>query len=151
MKRRTTVPDRDGSRLTLGDEAHLIAATLRSYGADPAQAVVPGVTTDAERVCRMKLRARPARGVPLWLLDYAAAILDQIPARKNQAKHRPRDPLLDRVEVLAEAVGVAEAARFATIGLRDKGGELLSAKQTKARAAKLARAVYRSHKRRVLP
>ena len=109
----TVVPDRTGSQMSLGLEAGLVVAALRAIGADPARAPVPGVTTDEERSRWMKLRSRPPRApAGLWLLDFAAAVLAQIPGRIDRPAYRPRDPLVDAVELLAPVMGVTEAARF---------------------------------------
>ena len=159
----TAVPDRTGSLWALGDEARLVVAALLRYGADPTRAVVPGATTDEERSLWMKSRSGPARGVPLWLLDYAGAILAQIPGRKDRPAHRPRDPLLEQVELLGRVGSVAEAAWQTTaLELRgkayaavpkDKHGKPkepekpVTDDEIKARAAKLARAVYRRRKK----
>jgi hypothetical protein len=112
----TAVPDRIGSTLALGAEARIVASLLRGYGADGAQAVVPGVTSNEERKLWMTARSRPGRA-PMWVMDYVLAILDEIPERENREtrpNHRPRDPFVGRVKILADLldIDIAEAARF---------------------------------------
>src|SRR5262245_57762317 len=92
----TKVPDR--SRLPLGSEGRIAAKFLRQYGANPSLVPRPGIDTDEARQTWLNERSSPVRKVPLWVLDLAAAVLDQIPVRQDRPANRPKDDLTKAAE-----------------------------------------------------
>src|SRR4051794_29808223 len=108
----TAVPDRSLS-LTLGDEAQLVIDLLRMCGADP-DLVPTDMIDDAARKQWQEERRSFAPLVPLFLMDWAAAILAAIPQRKiTRPQGRPRGYDVIQVETCADICGgVAKAARY---------------------------------------
>jgi len=109
----TIVPDR--SRLSLGSEARIAAKFLRQHGADPSLVPRPGIDTDEARRSWLQKRSPLVRTLPLWAIDLAAAILDQIPIRQERPANRPKDYLTKDAEFWKQTFGMtsAEAARWA--------------------------------------
>jgi hypothetical protein len=122
----------------LGHEARALAKFLRAYGADPQ--LVPDMSDDAARSDLMAERGRCAKSIPMWALDFAVAILEQIPQRSPREPGRPRQDAVERVETWKHAMSIADAARWVA-SMEARPGE--SKDKIKGRAEKLARQVYR--------
>jgi hypothetical protein len=148
--RRTLVPHR--SRLPIGDEAQIVAAALRALGADPGLVPRPGIDSDQARKDWIAGRSRPARRAQMWVLDYAAAILEMIPATRHRALSKDRQltewvrnfsedgsPIMDS----ARLVATLEANRVAA-----ETGKPIDPDATKKLAARLARRRYRKSRRK---
>jgi hypothetical protein len=150
--RTTLVPDRSTWPMPLGSEAAMLARFLRNVGADGARAVLPG-SSGKERKDWMESRSRFAKRLPMWMLDLAVAILEQIPIREDRPQGRRREDATARVELLsaggnttkaAKLVAELEAAREAAAS-----GKRPSDDAVAARAEALARRVYRQRRRNV--
>jgi hypothetical protein len=90
---RTEVMDRFVG-LPLGREAQMLAELMRDCGADPQ--LVPDLRDDAEKSAW--LGARGTMTVPMYWLDWAAAILGQIPQRVEKKRGRPKQEAVRNVE-----------------------------------------------------
>jgi hypothetical protein len=115
--RTTRVPDR--SRLSIADEALLVARLLRTYGASADRVPRFGIDPDEERQAWLQTRSRPVRDVPRYVLDYALAVLEMIPPPRTKPLSLDRQ-LTEWVRRLAVPCGsVAESARYvATLHLQ---------------------------------
>ena len=92
----TKVPDRTPG-VPLGREARAAVESLRAYGADPD--CVPPLDDAEARKEWLQARSRPARNVERWVLDLAAAVLQQIPERHDRPRGRPRDAATETLEL----------------------------------------------------
>jgi hypothetical protein len=135
----------------LGREAQMLAEFLRGCG---AVVVVPDLRDDAARMEWLKAR-QDAATVPMWYLDWAAVILEQIPERPLRKAGRPKTDAVERVETWALVMPVADAARMeATMEARKRGEEAYrrgeevpeDADAIEKRAEDLAHQVYRHRK-----
>jgi hypothetical protein len=146
--------------MPLGSEAKILAAFLRSAGGDGRRAALPGLTSDAERRDWMERGSRFAE-CPMWALDYAVAILEQIPDREDRPRGRRREDTTAQVErlsldgspvakgakIVAEleaalATGAAVAALDAT--LDEKFKTALDAGMTEAEAIKALETAFKA-------
>jgi hypothetical protein len=135
----------------------MVADFLRGVGADGTRAVRPGISSDEERRVWLLSGSRPAKRVPMWMLDYAVAILEQIPDRPDQrGRGRPRETATKLVELLRR--GDSSTAEVASlVATLDAGreafetGKPVSKEQIEKRKQKLARRVYRRKHRRDVP
>jgi hypothetical protein len=106
----TKVPDRT-SGIPLGREARMAVENLRLYGADPD--CVPPLDDAEARKEWVQARSRPARNMPLWVADLAAAVGRQIPERQDRPRGRPRDAATDELRFWLTGGGsVAENAKL---------------------------------------
>jgi hypothetical protein len=129
--------------IPLGHEAQMLAEFLRGCGADPK--LVPDLRDDVARTEWRNARQDATR-VPTWYLDWAAAILEQIPQRSLRKPGKPKQDAGKSVEVWTHGMSVAEAARMvATLEAR-KRDEDVSEDDIKKRADDLARQIYRRRK-----
>jgi hypothetical protein len=126
----------------LGREAQMLAQFLRGCGADPG--LVPDPRNSAANSDWTVGRGGYVKRVPMWFLDWAAAILEQIPQRSGKPGREKQDAVKS-VELWALAMPVADAARrVATLEARRRGGDVPQVEDAiEKRAADLARAVYR--------
>jgi hypothetical protein len=94
----------------LGRETQMLAEFLRGRGAVPK--LVPDLRDDAARTEWVNVRQR-ATTVPMWYLDWAAVILEQIQERSLRKAGRSKRDAVKSVEAWA-ALGmpIAEAARM---------------------------------------
>ena len=147
LKPRTTaVADR--SSWPLGSEAKMLASFLRNVGADGARAVPPGSSDEARKAWLAK-QSRFVKRLPMWMLDYAVAVLEQIPNREDRRHGRRREISTEEVERLSAFMPTAEAAKLVAeteAYLAGANGERLSADAIAERAEKLARRIYRQRK-----
>jgi hypothetical protein len=128
----------------LGYEAQMLAQYLRGCGADPELA--PDMRDAVARSDWTVGRASNAKRVPMWFLDWAAAILQQIPQRSLRKPGRPKTDAVRNVEFLAQVIPTAEAARMvATLEARQSDDPTAEA-GIEERAEQLAHEVYRHRK-----
>jgi hypothetical protein len=136
--------------MPLGREAQMIAQYLRGGGARAE--LVPDMRDDVARSDWTVGRARAARRVPMWMLDWAVSVLEQIPQRSRRKPGRAKTEAVRNVEFWAQTMPVAEAARMEAkleaTRQRDYDGDFSEGEADKIekRAEDLARAVYRSRK-----
>ena len=143
--RTTAVKDRLVG-IPLGYEAQMLAQYLRGRGADPKS--VPDPRDDVARSEWTAARGRDVTRVPMWYLDWAAAILEQIPRRSLRKPGRPKTEAVRDVEFWADVMRMpgADAARLvATIEAR-RSGDDMSDDAIEERAEQLAHEVYRRRK-----
>ena len=148
--RTTVVPDRSAISMPLGVEAKMLANFLRDLGADGARAVLPGVSSDKERKDWLESQSRFAKRIPMWMLDLAVAILEQIPNREDRRHGRRREIATEEVERLSAFMPTAEAAKLVAeteAYLAGASGKRPSDDAMAERAEKLARRVYRKRRR----
>ena len=117
------VPDRSPN-VPLGIEAQVLAELLRSGGAEPG--LVPtDLMDDAAMKQWQETRMSPARVLPLWVIDLAAAILATIPPPKITRKGRPLGRAVAETEAFAPRLGSVVKSRTVcgAIPFRRKIGE----------------------------
>ena len=88
----------------------MLAQYLRGRGADPKS--VPDLRKDVARSDWIVARGRDVTRVPMWYLDWAAAILEQIPQRSRRKAGHPKQDAVKDVEFWAQGMPIAEAARM---------------------------------------
>ncbi|MDF0523162.1 hypothetical protein P0R31_38765 [Bradyrhizobium yuanmingense] len=130
----------------LGHEAQTLAKVLRAYRADPQ--LVPDMRDNAARSDWLAERGRHAKSLPMWALDYAVAILEQIPQRSPRKPGRPRQDAVESVEFWEHAMSGAEAARFVA-SMEARPGE--SKDEIEERAKRLAHLTYRRRRKPDVP
>ena len=145
----TAVPDR--SNLTLGHEAQTLAMLLRNSGAESG--LVPTNMTDAAaRQQWIDARRHRLSGVQAWIVDWALAVLEQIPERIDRGQGRAPDPAARAVETLAQGgITKAEAARMVALSeavrKQQETGKPYSEEEIEDRAEALRRMLKPSRRR----